>query len=301
MRVAISPRSFRQVPGRHQELLAETGFEPTYPTVNRHLTEDEMVELVADCQALIVGIDPVSARVMDSGPLHVIVKYGSGLDNIDLEAAQAREISVRSTPGANAHAVAELALAMLLALARTVVTHHLAAFEGRWERWMGIEVAGKRLGIVGLGQVGSRAARIAEAIGMEVVGYDPYADDLSVPNVDLETLLATSWAVSLHVPLTPETRHMIGRDQLALMPRGAMLVNTARGGLVDEAAVAEALASGQLAGAAFDDFEERPSPDSPLWGYRGFVASPHAGAATQESVERTGTAAVEAILEELER
>lgn len=300
MRLAISPRSFRDVPGRHLQVAADSKFEITYPTVDRHLSEDEMTELVSGCRALIVGIDPVTARVMEAGPLEVVVKYGSGLDNIDLEAAKARGVDVRSTPGTNSQGVAELSIASLFALARHIVAHHQSAASGSWDRWMGSELAGRRLGVLGLGHVGRRVADMAQGIGMDVVGHDPYVET-TVPTVDLDTLLSTSWAVSLHAPLTPQTRHMIGKEQLARMPSGSLLVNTARGGLVDEIALAEALDTGHLAGAALDDFEQRPDADSRLWSCHGFLASPHAGAATSESVERTGVAAVEAVLEALGR
>lgn len=299
MRVAISPRSFRQVPGRHQDMLAETGWEAKYPQADRHLSEDEMVELAEGCQALLVGIDPVTERVMDSGPLRAIAKFGTGLDNIDLEAAGARGIPVRNTPGANSQGVAELTIAFLFGLARHIVAHHRSAADGEWRRWMGTELAGKRLGLVGLGEVGRRVTAMARGLGMEVVGHDPYSENPPVPTMDMGALLESSWAVSLHVPLTPETRGMIGRAELHRMPPGGLLINTARGGLVDEEAVAEALSSGDLGGAAFDDLETRPPPDSPLWDERGFLTTPHAGASTTEAVERTGMEAVEAIREEL--
>lgn len=256
-----------------------------------------MIELVSGCRALIVGIDPVTDRVMDAGPLEVVVKYGSGLDNIDLEAAELRAVDVRSTPGTNAQGVAELTIAFLFALARHIVTHHRSADSGSWNRQAGVELAGRRLGLVGLGQVGQRVAKLASALGMDVVGYDPYVDHPDVPIIDFDDLLSTCWAVSLHVPLTEQSRHMISESELSRMRPGSVLINTARGGLVDEAALTRALEFGHLSGAALDDFEKRPGSDSPLWKCDGFVASPHAGAATTESVERTGVAAVEALLE----
>lgn len=297
--VAISPRSFRQVEGRHRELLARSGLGARYPEVDRHLSEEEMVQLVSGCEALVVGIDPVTARVLDAGPLRVVAKYGSGLDNIDLGAARARGVKVAATPGANSQGVAELTLALLFALARNLVPHHLSAREGAWERRIGGELAGGRLGVVGLGQVGGRVAAMAAGIGMEVSGYDLVPDRVEAPLVDLDTLLAESDAVTLHVPLTDATQGMADRRFLARMKPGAFLVNTARGGLVDLEAAAEALAEGRLGGLAMDDFEDRPGPDSPLWAHPGFIASPHAGAATVEAVERTGVAALELILGEL--
>lgn len=297
--VAVSPRSFRQVPGRHQELLARHGLQARYASADRHLTEDEMIELVRGCDALIVGIDPVSERVLDAAPLRVVAKYGSGLDNIDLDAAEGRGIMVAPTPGANSHAVAELTIAFLFALARRLVPHHMSAAAGTWERHVGVELAGKRLGLVGLGHVGSRVARMAEAFGMEVAAHDPLITSAEVPLLTLDELVSSSDAVSLHLPLTDATRHMVGATLIDRMSTGSFLINTARSGLTDLDAVIAALESGRLAGVAIDDFEVRPEIGSRLWRHPGFLASPHAGASTVEAVERTGIAAVQIVLEVL--
>lgn len=280
-------------------MLAASGLTPRYPSVDRHLTEKEMIELVDGCEALIVGIDPVTARVLDSGPLQVVAKYGSGLDNIDLRAAKERGVKVASTPGANSQAVAELTLAFLFALARRIVPHHTSAAAGRWDRHIGVELTGRRLGLIGLGQVGARVARMARALAMEVVAHDPYVSTAEVPLLTKDELVSSSDAVSLHVPLTEETRHLVDSSFLGLMRHGAYLINTARFGLADIDAVAGALASGRLAGAAFDDFGDRPGPGSKLWDLPGFLASPHAGASTVEAIERTGVAALEIVLEAL--
>ncbi|GIW19740.1 MAG: 2-hydroxyacid dehydrogenase [Chloroflexota bacterium] len=300
-RLAITPRSFRTVPGRHSALLADAGIEVRYPSLERILTEAEMIELVRGCDGLIVGLDPVTARVLEAGPLRVVVKYGSGLDNIDLEAARVRQVEVRTTPGANSQAVAELTIGLLFALARHLVAHHLDAQRGTWTRRIGRELAGRRLGVIGYGQIGRRVASLGLAVGMEVVAHDPYVERADVPLVDLAALIESADAVSLHVPLTPETRHLVDATFLGRMRRGAWLVNTARGGLVDLAALAEALVDGHLGGAAIDDFEEPPPPESTLWQLPNFIASPHAGATTVEAVERTGVAAVEAALSVLAR
>lgn len=296
MRVAISPRSFRQVPGRHQEILLASGHVPQFPSVDRPLTEDEMVDLVDGCHALIVGIDPVTARVLESAPIRVVAKYGSGLDNIDLNAAKERGIDVVPTPGRNSQAVAELTVAFLFALSRHVVPHHASAAAGTWRRQIGMELAGKHLGLIGLGQIGTRVARMAVGIGMEVLGHDPFVTDAGIETATLDELLTRSDAVSLHTPLTAETREMVDMEFVASMRPGALFVNTARFGLVNIDAVADGLASGHLAGAAFDDFEDRPDPGARLWSLPGFLASPHAGASTVEAVERTGMAAVQIVI-----
>ncbi|HZA82014.1 MAG TPA: phosphoglycerate dehydrogenase [Actinomycetes bacterium] len=294
--VAVTARSFRQVPGEHQELLRASGLPVRFAEADHPLDEEELVELVRGCWGLIVGVDPVTAAVLDAGPLRVVVRFGSGTDNVDLEAAGRRGVRVAATPGANARSVAELTIGLLLALARHLVVHDREIRSGSWSRHTGIELAGRRLGVVGYGVVGRQVAGIAGALGMEVVATDPAVRDADVPLVDLETMLASSDAVTLHVPLADDTRAMIGATQLDRMRPQALLVNTSRGGLVDERALAQALAAGRLGGAAFDTFEHEPPEASPLLALDTFIASPHAGAATVEAARRTGVAAVRELL-----
>jgi phosphoglycerate dehydrogenase-like enzyme len=297
--VAITPRSFRQTAGEHLERLRQSGLDARFPTQDRPLDDQEMVELVRGCRGLVVGVDPVSEAVLLAGPLRVVVKYGSGLDNIDLAAAERLGVRVIATPGTNAPSVAELAMALLLALARHVALHDRRARAGSWSRVTGIELAGRRLGIIGYGAVGREVARIARGIGMEVVAYDPLIEDADIELVELDALLASCDAVSLHVPLDDRTAGLIGARELDLMPPGALLVNTARGGLVDEEALAAALRLGALGGAAFDVFASEPPASSPLLELDTFIASPHAGAATVEAVHRTSLAALEELLRAL--
>jgi D-3-phosphoglycerate dehydrogenase / 2-oxoglutarate reductase len=296
--VAVSPRSFRQTPGEHLERL-KSEVEVRFPDVDRSLDENEMVELVRGCAGLIVGVDPVTPVVLQAGPLRVVVKYGSGMDNIDLDAAESLGVRVSSTPGANARSVAELAVGLLLSLARNVVAHDRGVRGGVWQRSTGIELAGKRLGIVGYGAIGREVARIAQGLDMEVVAHDPLVEDADVTLVPLAEVFATSDAVSLHVPLTAETRGMVGAGELAAMKPTAFLLNTARGGLVDEDALAEALRTGRIAGAALDGFADEPLGDSPLRDLDNVVLSPHAGAATLDAIRRTATRAVDQLLRDL--
>jgi phosphoglycerate dehydrogenase-like enzyme len=297
-RVAVTPRSFRHTPGEHLDRL-RAEVDVCLPDVDRPLDENEMVELVRGCAGLIVGVDPVTRLVLETGPLRVVVKYGSGMDNIDVPAAEDLGVRVSSTPGANARSVAELAIGLLLSLARNVVVHDRSVRDGSWRRITGIELAGKRLGIVGYGAIGREVARIAQGLDMEVVAHDPLIDDADVPLVPLDELYATCDAVSLHAPLTAETRGMVGADELAAMKPTAFLLNTARGGLVDEEALAEALRSDRLGGAALDGFTEEPLGDSPLRGLDNVVLSPHAGAATLDAVRRTATRSVDQLLRDL--
>jgi phosphoglycerate dehydrogenase-like enzyme len=297
--VAITPRSFRQTPGEHHNLLAERPLEVRFPDKDRSLDEAELIELVRGCAGLIVGVDPVTERVLEAGPLRVVVKYGSGTDNIDLPAAERLGVKVSSTPGANARSVAELTIGLLLALARHLVAHDRAVRAGSWGRLGSIELAGKRLGLVGYGAVGREVARLAACLGMEIVAHDPFVESADVELVALDELLALSDAVSLHVPLDDSTRRMIGAKALDRMRSGALLVNTARGGLVDEDALADALASGRLGGAALDAFAVEPPVGSPLLGLENVVLSPHAGAATVEAAQRTSVQAVRQLLQDL--
>jgi phosphoglycerate dehydrogenase-like enzyme len=296
--VAVTPRSFRHTPGEHLDRL-RAELDVRFPDLDRPLDEDEMTDLVRGCAGLIVGVDPVTARVLEAGPLRVVVKYGSGMDNIDVSAAEALGIRVSSTPGANSRSVAELAIALLLALARNVPRHDQNVREGSWSRITGIELAGKRLGVVGYGAIGREVARIAQGLDMQVVAHDPLVEDADVPLISLDELYATSDAVSLHLPLTAETRGMVGAQELAAMKPATFLVNTARGGLVDEDALADALRSGRLAGAALDGFEHEPLEESPLKELDNVVLSPHAGAATHDAVLRTAARAVDQLLRDL--
>jgi D-3-phosphoglycerate dehydrogenase / 2-oxoglutarate reductase len=293
--VAVTPRSFRETPGAHHGALSKHGLEARFPEVDRLLSADEMVDFVRGCSGLVVGLDPVSAAVVKAGPLRAVVKYGSGLDNIDTKLLEQRGVPLDTTEGANSRSVAELAIALLFALGRNIVVHDRLIRGGDWQRHNGIELAGKRLGIVGFGAIGKEVVRIALGLGMQVVAHDPYTRVEGVESAPLDRLISTSDAVSLHLPLTEETRSIIGPREVGLFRPGALLVNTARGGLVDEHALADALDHGRLGGAAFDAFSEEPPSPSPLLELPNFISSPHAGAATSEAIIRSGVMAVEKI------
>ncbi len=235
--------------------------------------------------------------------LEVIGRAGVGVDNIDLETATRRGIAVLNAPGGNTFSTAELTLALLLAVARRIPEADRSVREGRWERkrLRGVQLQGKTLGVIGAGRIGTEVARRARAFGMRVVICDPYltpdrAADLGLERLELDELLPTADVVTLHVPLTPATERMIGARELGRMREGAILLNAARGGLVDESALAEALRERRLAGAGLDVFEEEPLPaDSPLRSVPNVVFTPHIGAATleaQREVSREISAAV---------
>ncbi len=271
----------------------------------RGLTEAELLPLVAEIDAWIVrGGTKVTRRLIETAPrLRWVARAGAGLDNIDLPAAKERGVEVLNVPGANAVAVAELVFGLLLGLLRMIPAADASVRRGEWDksRYMGRELRGKTLGIVGLGKIGRAVARRAQGFEMTCVGHDPLVSDtdvraMGVEPLALDALLARADIVTLHVPLLPETKGMLGPSQIARMPRGAILVNAARGGLVDEAALLAALESEALSGAALDVFAGEPPKGSPLLGHPRVVLTPHIGAATVEAQEAVGEEIVKLLL-----
>jgi D-3-phosphoglycerate dehydrogenase len=272
------------------------------------LAPDALRAAMADCHALIVrSATQVTAAVIESAPkLEVIGRAGAGVDNIDVEAATRRGIVVMNTPGGNAVAACELTLALMLALARRVPQASARVRAGEWPRksFTGAELQGKTLGIVGLGRIGSEVARRALAFGMQVLAYDPYVTEerarrLEVRLVELDELLATSDFITLHAPQNPQTERLLDAAAFARMKEGVCLINCARGGLVDEAALADALRSGKVAGAALDVFEREPPTGSPLLAFEQVIATPHLGASTHEAQDKVAVQIAEQVVEAL--
>jgi D-3-phosphoglycerate dehydrogenase len=283
-RVLATPRSFCRVPGEHLSYLQAQGFTVDLRAKDEPLSAAELRALVPGYHGIILGLDACDASVLETADaLRCIARNGAGVDTIDLDAATRRGVVVTNAPGANRVAVAELTLGLMLALARDLVAAASALKQGRYERKAGWELEGKTLGIVGLGAIGREVARRARCFGMRVLACDPYASsDDGTRLVALEALLREADVVSLHLPLTPETQGLISRERLALMRRGACLVNTARRELVDEGALYASLASGALAGAASDVSADRRHRQ-PLLALENFIATPHLGANTRES------------------
>jgi D-3-phosphoglycerate dehydrogenase / 2-oxoglutarate reductase len=274
----------------------------------RGLTEAELLPLVSDIDAWVVrGATKVTRRLIEAAPkLRWVARAGAGIDNIDAVAARERGVGVLNVPGANAVAVAELVFGLLLGLFRQIPAADSSLKRGEWDksRFKGRELRGKTIGIVGLGQIGRAVAQRALAFQMTCVGHDPLLseDKMRASHVEplaLSDLLPRSEILTLHVPLSPETKGMIGAREIGLLPRGAVLVNAARGGLVDEAAVLAALDSGQLSGATFDVFAEEPPRGSALPLRENVVATPHIGAATVEAQEAVGEEIVRLLLGKL--
>lgn len=257
----------------------------------------ELLDIVPGAQALIIrSATKVTAEVLAAGrDLVVVGRAGIGLDNVDVDAATARGVMVVNAPQSNVLSAAEHTMALLLSQARNVPQAHAALKAGRWERtkWEGVELADKTLGIIGLGRIGKLVAQRALAFGMKLVAYDPFvaadrARQLSVDLVDLETLLARADFVTLHLAKTKETTGLIGADLLAKAKPGLRIVNVARGGIIDEAALAEAIRSGPVGGAALDVFAEEPTTESPLFALDEVVVTPHLGASTREAQDKAG-------------
>jgi D-3-phosphoglycerate dehydrogenase len=267
----------------------------------------ELAAALAGCQGLLVRSGArVTAEVLRGAPdLKVVVRAGTGLDNVDVAAARELGIRVFNTPAANRVSVAELVFGLLLAFERHLVPASRSLADGRWEktRFQGRELAGRRLGLIGFGRIAREVAARAHAFGMTVAAHDPplvpWPDALGVPPLALDALLGTSDVVSLHVPLTDATRGMLGERELALLRPDALLVNTARGGLVDEAALERALKEGRLRGALLDVFAAEPPGAHPLLALPNVLATPHLGASTDAAQRRAGDEAVTLLLESL--
>ncbi|MFA4700649.1 D-2-hydroxyacid dehydrogenase [Pyrococcus kukulkanii] len=285
------------------QILKDAGLEVIY---EEYPDEEKLLELVKDVDAIIVRSKPkVTRRVIENAPkLKVIARAGVGLDNIDVEAAKEKGIEVVNAPGASSRSVAELAIGLIFAVARKIAYADRRMREGVWAKkeCMGIELEGKTIGIIGFGRIGYQVAKIARALGMNILLYDPYpneerAKEVGGKFVDLETLLKESDIVTLHVPLLDSTYHLINEERLKLMKKNAILINAARGAVVDTNALVKALQEGWIAGAGLDVYEEEPLPkDHPLTKLDNVVLTPHIGASTYEAQERAGVEVAEKVV-----
>jgi D-3-phosphoglycerate dehydrogenase len=258
---------------------------------------------VGDFDAIVVrSRTKVTERVMEAGKgLKAVARAGVGLDNIDLNAAKRLEIRVVNSPEAPSNAVAELVLGLMLSLARRIPEADHSMKKGEWikKRLMGMELKGKTLGIIGFGRIGTQLAKKVRALEMRVLTYArtmKFVEEAGVDVVDFDELLGSSDFVTIHVPLLPQTKHMIGTEEISAMKDGAYLINAARGGVVDEEALRKALVSGKLAGAALDVYEAEPPRDISLTGLQNVVSLPHIGAATVEAQRANSTIVAEKLI-----
>ena len=273
------------------------------------LKGSDLLRAVAESDALITRSGTaVTPELVNAGErLRIVGRAGVGLDNVDVDACTARGILVINAPTANIMSATEHTMAMLLALCRNIPEAHASVKRGEWTRpkFMGIELSGKTLGVIGLGRIGSRVTVRARAFGMHVIGYDPYIaptafERVGAEQVSLEELLAQSDVITVHTPLTDETRGMIGADDIGKMKDGVVLVNVARGGIYEEKALADALNNGKVSGAAVDVFaDEPPGKDHPLLNAKNIILSPHIGANTIEAQDRVAVQTAEMVVEAL--
>lgn len=305
MKVLTTPRSYGKTDPAVFEMLEKAGLEVIRNETGGILDREAMKRLLADCEGVIVGVDPLDAQVMAAAPrLRAIAKYGVGVDNIDLEAARARGIKVSRTVGANAEAVADYAMTLMLAVARRAAAIDARCRRGDWGKITTRDISGGILGLLGLGAIGRLVARRAQGFGMTVMAYDPFWDEdyaraNGIVKASPEEICARADVISLHLPLTEETRGTIGAPELAQMKPDAILINTARGGLIDENALLDALAAGRIYGAGVDAFAQEP-PEDPRWfTLENVVLGSHCAASTDGAARNMGRMATENLIRDL--
>lgn len=305
MKVLVTPRSFGKENPDLFLRLERAGLEVIRNDTGATLSEDAMLQLLPPCEGIIVGIDPLNKKVLDAAPeLRAISKYGVGLDNIALRECEARGIKVSRTVGANSNAVADYAFALMLGVARRVVLIDRRCRKHDWGKIVSIDMYGKTLGIVGLGAIGKCVARRAKGFEMRILAADniwdeDFAASYDIVRADVDRICREADFITLHCNLTPETANLITAERIAVMKETAVLVNTARGGLIDEKALLAALEGQRIWGAGLDVFEHEP-PENPAW-YEldNLILGSHCSASTRGAVEMMGSMAVDNLLKEL--
>ena len=306
-KVLVTPTSFK--PDSSSEALAalrdfagELVFNPT----DKPLAEQRLIELLDGCDGIVAGLDIFNENVIraGSGRLKVISRYGSGYDNVDVGAARKYGVTVCFARGANSQAVADLTFGLMICAARKIPMLDRSTKTGGWARSIGVELYGKTIGIVGLGAVGKAVAQRARGFSMRILAYDPmldaaYANDNGIKGVPFRDLLTASDIISLHIPLNENTRHIINAETLGFVKPGAILINTARGGLLDEAAAYDALVSGRLGGLGLDAYESEPPGASPLFGLDNAILMPHTGSHTAEATANLARLSVQNLIDVL--
>ena len=306
MKVLVTPTSMHpDKPSATLHKLQEFADEIIFNPYGRPLTSAELAELLPGCDGYIAGLDYVDAAAIAAcDKLRVISRYGAGVDRVDIAAANARGITVCNTPGANAQAVADLTMGLMLAVARKIPMLDTAVRAGKWTRSTGVELYQKTIGLLGLGAIGKAVAKRAQGFSMKVLAYDPYIDQAYAAANDItpesiENIVHSADIISLHMPLLPETRHIINSDLMRRMKPGVIIINTARGGLIDEDAALEFLESGHLGGLGLDAFEEEPLGETPLTAFNNVVLTPHTAAHTHEATANMANMAVQNLIDVL--
>lgn len=304
-KILTTPRSYgKNMPELFAQLEA-AGYEVVKNTTGGILDKETMKEMIADCAGVIVGVDPLDAEVLACAPkLRAIAKYGVGVDNIDLKYCEEHGIKVSRTVGANSEAVADYAMTLIMAVARKAVMIDRRCRRKDWGKISTRDISGATIGIFGLGAIGKHVAKRAQGFGMHVLAYDPYwpeeyAKEHDIVRADAETIFRNADFISLHLPLMESTKNFVGEKEIAMMKKDAVLINTARGGLIDEAALLKALKEERIYGAGIDAFAQEPPEDEAWFELDNVVLGSHCAASTRGATENMGRMATENVLRDL--
>lgn len=308
-KIVVTPRGFAKCGIENAEIMKTAGFDVVYNDTGLAYTEEEFYEITKDADGVIVGVETVDREYIDTHPkLKAVVKFGVGTDNIDLEYCKERDIFVGRTVGSNARSVAETAISFVIADSKNLYNSIANTREHGWAKLTGYEILGKTIGIVGFGAIGRHVAKMANGLGMKVLAYDAYgidkaiADELNTKVVEMQELIEKSDFISLHIPLTHETKNMISSKELNQMKPNAVLINTARGGIVNEADLYEALKDKVIKAAYFDVFTcEPPREEEPLLTLPNFYLTPHIASRSKEAEKNTADMATQIIIEALSK
>lgn len=304
-KVLITPRSFGKTDPAAFNMLRSAGIEIVRNPTGSILSAEQMMALLADCDGVILGVDPLNEEVLSKSPgLKAVAKYGVGMDNIDLKACQARGIRVSKTVGANAEAVADYAFALMLALARQILPIDAMCRQDDWHKLTTVDVYGRTLGLFGFGAIGRGVARRAAGFNMTILAFDvcwdeDYAAANHIIRATPDDICRQADFISLHLPLLPETAHLIDEHRIALMKPTAILVNTARGGLIDEPALLRALSEKRLYGAGLDVFETEPPADKSWYTLPNVILGSHCAASTVGATDQMSLMAARNLLDDL--
>ena len=305
-KVLITPRSFGKYSGEFLDMLRKAGYTPVVNQGGQIFTKEQLKEQIAGCVGVIVGVDPLDAEVLACAPdLRAVSKYGVGTDNIDLAYCKDHGIPVTITQGANSNAVADYAFTLLCCCARRVTQIDRQCHERDWRKVMGLDICGKTIGILGLGAIGRGVARRAAGFSMQVKAYDvfwdaSYAQANNIAYAQPQEIFSTCDFISLHLPLTEETRNIINDAAFAQMKPECVLINTARGGLIDEAALIRALRDHRIAAAGIDVFREEPPADPELYKLDNLIMGSHCAASTVGASNMMSQMATENLLRSLQ-
>lgn len=305
MKVLVTPRSFGKANPEFFDWLSQKGLSILRNDTGAILSEEAMIERISDCDGVIIGVDPLNRRVLEAAPkLRAIAKYGVGVDNIDLAYCEEKGIRVSRTIGANSNAVADYAFTLMLMVARKAALINACCHKRDWHKITSQDIYGRTLGIIGLGQVGKCVAKRAQGFSMKILAYDVFQDhefakENKITFCDLDTLLSQSDVVTLHAALTEDNHHLLSAEKLGLMKKNAILINTARGDLIDEEALLSALEEKRLFGAGLDVFRVEPPVDPRWYELDNVVMGSHCSSSTLGATEAMGKMAIENLLRDL--